>query len=146
MRWFSILLFVQTASPAVFDFSSGTPKGRPVWVDRNLPDDLHPDSVRVKDGATVVPSKLEWRAPKARISWISTGGSSYSISYSVRSDGPAQRLAEPAMIGTGDRITFGRLGVKGKLSVGLWAHPAPVDIDADGAMDLIVSCADRPYN
>ena len=146
MRWFSILLFVQTASPAVFDFSSGTPKGRPVWVDRNLPDDLHPDSVRVKDGATVVPSKLEWRAPKARISWISTGASSYSISYSVRSDGPAQRLAEPAMIGTGDRITFGRLGVKGKLSVGLWAHPAPVDIDADGAMDLIVSCADRPYN
>jgi hypothetical protein len=30
--------------------------------------------------------------------------------------------------------------------VGLWSHPAPLDFDRDGKMDLVVSCADRPYN
>jgi hypothetical protein len=54
--------------------------------------------------------------------------------------------AEPAMIGTGERITYGRAGVRGKLSVGLWAYPAPLDFDGDGSIDLIVSCTDRPSN
>lgn len=139
-------LSVSIAFSAVFEVPSSTPKGRPVWVDRSLPVGLHTDSIRVRDGAAIVPSKLEWRVPNARISWISTGAGSYSVSYALKSEGAAQRMVEPAMIGTGDRITFGRLGVRGKLSVGLWAHPAPMDIDGDGDTDLVVSCADRPYN
>ena len=54
--------------------------------------------------------------------------------------------AEPALIGTGERITYGRARVRGKLSVGLWAYPAPLDFDGDGSIDLIVSCTDRPSN
>ena len=50
------------------------------------------------------------------------------------------------MVGTGDRITYGRAGVRNKLAVGLWGHPAALDFDGDGLMDLIVGCADRPYN
>jgi hypothetical protein len=50
------------------------------------------------------------------------------------------------MAGDGSRLTFGWQGVRGKLAVGLWAYPAPIDFDADGLMDLLVSCADRPYN
>jgi hypothetical protein len=47
---------------------------------------------------------------------------------------------------TGDRITYGRPGVRGRLAVGLWAYPAPLDFDSDGNMDLIAGCPDRPYN
>ncbi len=32
------------------------------------------------------------------------------------------------------------------LGVGLWANPMPMDYDQDGDWDLVVSCADVPYN
>lgn len=51
----------------------------------------------------------------------------------------------PAMAGNGDRVGYGR-PTRGRLSVGLWAYPAPIDYDRDGRMDLIVGCTDRPYN
>src|SRR5688572_3804914 len=48
--------------------------GMPAWVDATLPDGFNPDSVRVFRGAgTLVPSKTEWRRPRARLSWISAG-------------------------------------------------------------------------
>jgi hypothetical protein len=58
----------------------------------------------------------------------------------------AAQSPNAAMKGDGSRVTYGRAGVRGKLAVGLWAYPAPIDLDGDGKMDLIVSCADRPYN
>lgn len=94
----------------------------------------------------LIPSKTEWRVPKARVSFRSTGAAAYRITFDEGQRGETQRLAAPAMVGTGDRITYGRAGVKGKLAVGLWGHPAPLDFDGDGRMDLIVGCADRPYN
>ncbi|MEK7753770.1 MAG: VCBS repeat-containing protein, partial [Acidobacteriota bacterium] len=57
----------------------------------------------------------------------------------------AVRAAEPAMIGNGARVGYGR-PTRGRLSVGLWAYPAPIDFDQDGRMDLIVGCTDRPSN
>src|SRR6266478_9100319 len=70
-----------TANFLRFRHPDSTPKGRPVWVDTDLPAKFNPDSVRVlPDGVPyTIPSKTEWRAPKARISWISTGASGYSV-------------------------------------------------------------------
>jgi hypothetical protein len=91
-------------------------------------------------------AKTEWRVPAARVSFVSTGAPEYFIYFDEAGHGETGRQAAPAMVGTGDRITYGRSGVRGKLAVGLWAHPAPLDINGDGRMDLIVGCPDRPSN
>ncbi len=129
--------------------AGGVAAGKPVWLDAELPSAFNPDSVRVlaaDKSAEVIPSKLEWRQPNARVSWISTGAASYFVYFDTGENGETKRLAEPAMVGTGDRVGYGRVGVRSKLGVGLWAHPAPVDVDRDGAIDLVVGCPDRPFN
>ncbi|MBL8217639.1 MAG: VCBS repeat-containing protein [Bryobacterales bacterium] len=140
---FVFLTLIAAALPAATVQVDGKfAKDHPAWHDLQLDAGFRPDSVRVRAGGAVIPSKVEWRVPNARVSWRSTGAAQYTISYNEET----ARMVEPAMVGTGDRITFGKLGVRGRLSVGLWAHPVAVDMNGDGALDLIVSCADRPYN
>lgn len=137
-----------TANHYRFRHPVDTPRGRPVWVDAELPAAFNPDSVRVLvDGSTTpLPAQVEWRVPRVRVSWLSTGAAGYAVYFDHGQAGETKRLVAPAMIGTGDRLRYGRADVRGKLAVGLWAHPAPLDFDDDGDIDLIVGCADRPYN
>ncbi len=129
-----------------FRHSTAQPAGKPVLVETALPASFNPDSLSVAPaaGGPARPTKVDWRAPKARISFVSGGAGEYIVRYEEGAAG--QRAAEPAMIGTGDRMTYGAAGVRGKLGVGLWAHPVGLDFDEDGDTDLIVACVDRPYN
>ncbi len=45
-----------------------------------------------------------------------------------------------------ERVRFNNPGLVVDLGVGLWAQPLPMDYDGDGDLDLVVSCADTPYN
>lgn len=122
-------------------------RSTPAAVDLKMPDDLNPDSVRVipEGGRDPVPAKVDWRRPNARISFI-PDGVVHEITYDTGSNGETKRLPEPAMIGTGDRITYGRPGVRGRVAVGLWPHPTAFDVDDDGDTDLVIGCSDRPFN
>lgn len=128
--------------------ADAAPRGVPIAVDLTAPAAFNPDSVRVlaEGAAEPLPLKVEWRVPNARISFASTGAKSYAIYFDENMHGETQRAPEPAMIGTGDRVTYGRPNVRGRVAVGLWPHPAPLDFDGDGDTDLIIGCADRPYN
>src|SRR5258706_3206868 len=85
-----------TANFLRFRHPDSTPKGRPVWVDTDLPAKFNPDSVRVlPDGVPyTIPSKTEWRAPQARIAWLSTGASGYSVYFDLENAGETQRAPE----------------------------------------------------
>ena len=125
-----------------------TPPSTPILVQAELPPGFWPDSLRAIDASSgrVLPAKLEWRPPKARIAWRSTGNRIYYIYFDLVPAGETRRLTEPAMVGAGDRVSYGWTGVRGKLSVGLWAHAVALDFDGDGATDVIVSCLDVGYS
>lgn len=44
------------------------------------------------------------------------------------------------------RLKYNHPGLVVDLGVGLWATPLPMDYDADGDLDLVVACPDKPYN
>lgn len=130
-----------------FAHADNAPAGRPVWAGVDLAPEFNRDSVRVLGrGTQPLPAKVDWRTPHARIAWISDGSPTYFVYFDTANHGETARPPEPAMIGAGDRITFGRSNVRGKLAVGLWAHPAPLDMNNDGNIDMVVGCPDRPSN
>jgi hypothetical protein len=117
------------------------PQGAPAWLDIQADTSFDAAKVRVLSNGKRAPAKVEHRGNQARVSWLSLGPGQYTIDQ-----GGDAISFEPAMIGTGDRVTFGRPGVRGRLAVGLYAQPGAVDKDSDGDLDLIVNCSDRPYN
>ena len=57
--------------------------GVPVAADFEAPAGFNPDSVRVmaEGSSKLIPSKTEWRVPKARVSFRSTGAAAYRITF-----------------------------------------------------------------
>jgi hypothetical protein len=135
-----------TANHFRFRHAEAAPAGEPVLFEGELPEGLNPNSVRVIGAAAPLASKTEWRAPHARISWRSPGPPGVWIYFDIGKAGETARADEPAMVGTGDRVTYGRAGVVGPAAVGLWPHPTAFDFDGDGNIDLVTACADRPSN
>jgi hypothetical protein len=123
---------------------SGAPAPTPILTQVELPPKFCPDSLRVAEARVgrLLPAKVEWKPPLARIAWRSSGAPAYFIYFDLGRSGETKRLVEPAMVGAGDRVSYGRPGVRAKLSVGLWPHPVALDFDGDGATDVIVGCPD----
>ncbi len=150
------LLLVPVDCLAIFvlRYNSNLPAGKRIAVEANFPPDLQINSLLVRADNINIPYKLERTGQRSRLSWISNGAATYFISYDTGTgNGVGAGLmpeldvpVAPAMIGAGDRVMFGRAHVRGKLAVGLWAHPAPIDFDEDGDIDLIVGCPDKPFN
>jgi hypothetical protein len=138
----------------VLKYNTNTPAGRPIAVEGFLPNDVQLNSLLIRGNNENVAYKIERTTQRARMSWISNGATTYHISYETGPGGSfgVGLLPElsapvyPAMVGSGDRVMYGRPAVRGKVAVGLWAHPAAIDIDEDGDFDLIVGCPDRPFN
>ncbi len=139
----SVLAFLVLSTVAALaqTVTTSTPAGFPSWTEFEAPAGFNPDTVRVTLDGRPAPAKVEWRRPNARISWLSLGPGTYRISFDGRT-----RETEPAMVGTGDRVTLGHPGARGPLGVGLYAHPGVIDYDNDGRWDLIANCPDRPFN
>ncbi|MBM3785024.1 MAG: VCBS repeat-containing protein [Acidobacteria bacterium] len=123
-------------------------KGVPVRVEIPVRQGFSTDSLRLYEepAHTLIPVKVEYRRPSAILHFVSTGAGKYTATWDTFGQGETERIAPPAMVGSGDRVTYGRTGVRGKLSVGLYSHPVSIDWDNDGDQDLIVASPDRPYN
>jgi hypothetical protein len=128
-------------------FDVKAPAGHPVLTTDRVPAQFNPDSVRIigPGSDAIIPSKTDWRTPDVKFSFVSRGPGAYHVYFDERRTGETERLVAPATIGTGDRITYGR-PTRGRLSVGLWAYPAVLDMDSDGNLDVVVACTDHPYN
>jgi hypothetical protein len=154
MRLFPALLALALATLAAdknhlsSSLSVDSPAGHPVRLEIPAPRGFNPDSLRLYEepAHTPVPVKVEFRRPSALLHFTSTGAKQYTATYDSIGAGESERLAAPAMVGSGDRVTFGRAGVRGKLAVGLYSHAAPLDWDNDGDIDLLIASPDRPYN
>jgi len=120
----------------------------PILASAELPADFSPNSLRVVEAESgrILPAKLEWRPPRARIAWRATGARAYYVYFDREGHGETERLPEPTMIGAGDRVTYGRAGVRGELAVGLWPAAVAFDYDLDGTTDVIVGCPDVLYS
>ena len=124
------------------------PAGTPVRLEIPAARGFSPDSVRLyeEESRKPIPVKVEFRRPSAMLHFVSSGAGKYVATWDSFGQGETDRQAAPAMVGSGDRVTFGRAGVRGKLAVGLYSHAAAVDWDNDGDLDLLVASPDRPYN
>ena len=145
---FAALLLAADRNRQSTSLSVDSPAGTPVRLEVPAARGFAPDSLRLYEEETKKPIavKVEFQRPSAWIYFVSTGATRYVATWDGFGGGETERQAAPAMVGSGDRVTYGRAGVRGKLAVGLYSHAAALDWDNDGDLDLLVASPDRPYN
>ena len=154
MRLFIVLLLAGLAAAAADknrqsnSLEVDAPAGVPVRMEIPVSRGFEMDLLRLyeEDGRKPIPVKVDYHRPSAWLYFVSSGAKKYVATWDVFRQGETERIAAPAMVGSGDRVTYGRAGVRGKLSVGLYSHAIALDWDNDGDMDLLVASPDRPYN
>lgn len=114
-------------------------------VRASVPADAYLPVVTDMESGLTTPAKIQQHRDKRYVYWSrdddGTKPRRYRIDFNTESND-----AEPAFVGAGDMLNYGRTRVTRDLGIGLWASALPIDWNGDGMTDLVYSVPDVPQS